>query len=194
VILIPTSFGLASFDLNSFSVKIIWLFELVESRSSILSADSSLILPQLVKIKVRTLARKLVEYIARGPLSNERLEILPSGNVNLQLKTPWQDGTTHLQFTPTEFIEKLAALIPPPRGHLVRWCGVFAPNSKYRRRIVLKPEIKKGMSFGDDDEVEEKPVKNYRWAKMLARVFKIDVSKCDHCGGDLQKGVRSVSL
>jgi hypothetical protein len=35
----------------------------------------------------RTRLEKLVEYIARGPLSNERLEILPSGKVNLQLKT-----------------------------------------------------------------------------------------------------------
>ena len=136
----------------------------------------------------RSKLENLVEYIARGPLSNERLEILANGKVNLQLKTPWSDGTTHLQFTPTEFIEKLAALVPPPRGHLVRWCGVFAPNSKHRKRIVLKPEIKKGMSFSDDEEdSKNKPVKNYSWAKMLAKVFKVDVSLCHHCGGEMQR-------
>ena len=44
------------------------------------------------------------------------------------------------------------------------------------------------MSFSAEEEgPEENPVKNCRWAKMLARVFKIDVSTCDHCGGDLQK-------
>jgi hypothetical protein len=55
---------------------------------------------------------KLVEYTARGPLSNERLEITDRGQVKLKLKTRWVDGTSHLLFTPGEFIEKLAALVP----------------------------------------------------------------------------------
>jgi hypothetical protein len=132
---------------------------------------------------------KLIEYIARGPLSNDRLEILANGDVKLALKTPWANGTTHLVFTPCEFIEKLVALIPPPRSHLVRWSGVFAPNSQYRRDITLKPEIKKGFQFASDTEEEDKPreFKNYKWSKMLAQVFKIDVTKCQQCGGDLVK-------
>ena len=28
--------------------------------------------------------------------------------------------------------------------------------------------------------------RNYSWAKMLARVFKIDVTTCDSCGGQMQ--------
>ena len=113
---------------------------------------------------------KLIEYIARGRLSNERLEILANGDVKLALKTPWANGTTHLVFTPSEFIEKLVALIPPPRSHLVRWSGVFAPNSPYRRDITLRPEIKKGFQFASDtDEVDEpREFKNYKWSKMLA--------------------------
>ncbi|MBM4252289.1 MAG: hypothetical protein FJ146_09980 [Deltaproteobacteria bacterium] len=63
---------------------------------------------------------KLIEYIARSPLSNDHLEILANGDVKLALKTPWSNGTTHLVFTPTEFTRKLVALIPPPRSHLVR--------------------------------------------------------------------------
>ena len=38
---------------------------------------------------------KLIEYIARGPLSNERIEILPNGDVKLALKTPWANGKVH---------------------------------------------------------------------------------------------------
>ena len=125
---------------------------------------------------------KLVEYIARGPLSNERLEITKSGNVKLKLKTSWSDGTSHLLFTPEEFLEKLAALIPPPKSHLVRWSGVFASNSPYRRKIVLKPDAKKGFQFKTECG-DEKSIKNYSWSKMLAKVFKIDVTKCDHCQG-----------
>jgi hypothetical protein len=129
----------------------------------------------------------LIEYIARGPLSNERLEITKDGKVKLRLKTKWSDGTTHLLFTPGEFIEKLTALIPPPRTHLVRWSGVFAPNSPHRKKIVLKPEVKKGFKFRGEGEKEEgikNLSKNYSWAKMLARVFKIDVLRCS-CGGEM---------
>ena len=64
--------------------------------------------------------RKLVEYMARGPLSNERLVL-----------------------TSSEFLEKLAAIVPPPRAHLVKWGGVFAPNSPLRRKVILKPGVKK---------------------------------------------------
>ncbi len=63
----------------------------------------------------------LVEYLARGPLSNERLTIRPNGEVELELKSPWKNGTTHLLYSPEEFLEKLLALIPSPRSHLVRW-------------------------------------------------------------------------
>jgi len=35
-----------------------------------------------------------------------------------------------------DFIAKLAALVPRPRVNLVRYHGVFAPNSKLRRRII----------------------------------------------------------
>jgi hypothetical protein len=123
--------------------------------------------------------RKLIEYIARGPLSNQRLEITTDGKVKLQLKTRWSDGTTHLLFTPSEFIEKLSALIPPPKSHLVRWAGVFAPNSPYRKKITLKPEIKKGFQF--KGETEKNGFKDFSWSKMLAQVFKIDVTKCESC-------------
>jgi len=42
-------------------------------------------------------------------------------------KMPWKTGTTHVAFEPVDFIAKLAALVPPPRAHLSRFRGVFAP-------------------------------------------------------------------
>ena len=74
---------------------------------------------------------KLIEYIARGPLSNKRLEIQTDGDVKLTLKTPYASGVTHLLLTPEEFIERLVALIPPPRTHLVRWAGVLTPHIQF---------------------------------------------------------------
>ena len=129
------------------------------------------------------ICNQLIEYIARGPISNERLEITAEGKVKLRLKTRWADGTTHLLFTPGEFIEKLMALIPPRKSHLVRWGGVLAPNSPFRAEITLRPEVKKGFQFRE--EQGPRKFKNYSWSKMLAQVFKLDVTKCERCGGDM---------
>ena len=83
---------------------------------------------------------QLISYIARGPFSNKRLTLLPGRKVQLSLKRPYSDGTSHILMTYGEFLEKLTALIPPPKSHLVRWSGSFAPNSKYRKKIILNPE------------------------------------------------------
>ena len=77
------------------------------------------------------------------------------------------------------------ACLPSRRGR-----RVFAPNSPCRQEIILKPEIRKGFQFGNEatsEDGERAKVPNYSWAKMLARVFKVDVTKCPSCGGDLAK-------
>ncbi len=128
----------------------------------------------------------LVKYIARGPFSNERLEITLDRKVQLKLKSAYSDGTTHLLLTFGEFIEKLVALIPRPKIHLVRWSGVFAPNSPLRKAIILKPEIKKGFQFkGEANDLHSESMKNSTWAKLLKRTFKFDMTKCQACGGEV---------
>jgi hypothetical protein len=59
-----------------------------------------------------------------------------AGQVVLKLKTPWRDGTTHLVMSPLEFMQRLAALVPRPRLHLIRFHGVLAPNAKLRAQVV----------------------------------------------------------
>ena len=54
----------------------------------------------------------------------------------LRLKTAWRDGTTHLVMSPLEFMQRLAALVPRPRLHLIRFHGVLAPNAKLRAQVV----------------------------------------------------------
>jgi hypothetical protein len=97
------------------------------------------------------------------------------------------DGTSHLLLTFGEFIEKLVAIILRPKIHLVRWSGVFAPNSPLRPDIILKPEIKKGFQF--KNESENLPVegsKNSTWASLLKRTFKFDMTQCLACGGEVR--------
>ena len=54
----------------------------------------------------------------------------------LKLKTPWRDGTTHLVMSPLEFKQRLAALVPRSRLHLIRFHGVLAHNGKLRGLVV----------------------------------------------------------
>jgi len=79
---------------------------------------------------------RLVRYCARPPIALERLEVLADGRLRYRFKRPWRDGTTHVVFEPLELLEKLSALTPAPRAHLVRYSGVLAPASKWRSAIV----------------------------------------------------------
>jgi hypothetical protein len=74
--------------------------------------------------------------IMRPALANERVQTNAAGQVVLKLKTTWRDGTTHLVMSPLEFMQRLAALVPRPRLHLIRFHGVLAPNAKLRARVV----------------------------------------------------------
>ena len=79
---------------------------------------------------------QLCRYITRPALSDERVQLNAAGQVELKLKTPWRDGTTHLLMSPLEFMQRLAALVPRPRLHLIRFHGVLAPNAKLRALVV----------------------------------------------------------
>jgi hypothetical protein len=82
---------------------------------------------------------ELCRYITRPAIANERLKRNRAGQVVLQLKSPYKDGTAHIVMEPLEFMERLAALVPRPRLHLIRFHGVLAPNAKLRRQIVPAP-------------------------------------------------------
>jgi Putative transposase len=55
----------------------------------------------------------LCRYILRPPLANDRLKILDDGDVSLQFKKPWSDGTSSVELAPLALIARLAALVPP---------------------------------------------------------------------------------
>jgi len=55
----------------------------------------------------------IIRFMARGPYSNERLEILPSGNIKFQLKTPYPNGVTYLLFAPLRDFTNEGHLISP---------------------------------------------------------------------------------
>jgi len=137
---------------------------------------------------------RLCRYIARPAISERRLSISPQGKVRYQLKTPWRDGTTHVEFEPIEFMAKLAALIPPPRAHLTRFHGVFAPNANLPAQLTPSGRGKRPatdaapveVSANDAPRSPEEKRRAMSWAQRLKRVFNIDVTTCTHCGGSVR--------
>src|SRR5436190_8606303 len=55
---------------------------------------------------------------------------------SLEMVSAWRDGTTHIVMSPLELLQRLAALVPRPRLHLIRFHGVLAPHAKLRAQIV----------------------------------------------------------
>jgi hypothetical protein len=102
---------------------------------------------------------QLCRYITRPAIANERLKLNRASQVVLQLKSPYKDGTTHIVMEPLEFMERLAALVPRPRLHLIRFHGVLAPNAKLRREIIPSPPEQETEVSTDDAHARCAPVR-----------------------------------
>jgi hypothetical protein len=138
---------------------------------------------------------KLCRYIARPALAEDRLQLRPSGDILLRLKTPYSDGTSHLLFSGLEFVEKLAALVPPPRIHLTRFFGCLAPHAKIRSQVVPKKEADSEQPVVGAEAQAPDALKRTRrigWAELLARVFAIDMKHCPSCGSENFKPIAAI--
>jgi hypothetical protein len=128
---------------------------------------------------------RLCRYAGRPPVATERLSVLPDGRLLYRLKRRWRDGTTHVLFEPLELVEKLVALVPPPRFNLVRYHGVLAPGAALRTLIIPESEVKAPESHPGCPAGKQLPAvdsgniqgrsrsrpRNYAWAELLKRVF-----------------------
>ena len=96
--------------------------------------------------------------------------------------------------SPPELLRRLAALIPSPGTHLIRYHGVFANRSQWRARVPAPPTRETPASTtvlsipSPAPNTETEPSartqrQRLSWAQLLARVFLIDVLRCPHCGG-----------
>jgi hypothetical protein len=78
----------------------------------------------------------LCRYVLRPPVAENALERAADGRILLRLRRRWRDGTWAVRFTPTELLEKLAAMIPKPRINLLVYHGEFAPPARGRADAV----------------------------------------------------------
>jgi Putative transposase len=92
--------------------------------------------------------------------------------------------------SPLEFMQRLAALVPRHRLHLIRFHGVLAPNAKWRSKVVPQAQDNaKALSATATDSQEPpehgQPMR-LGWAKLLKRVFNLDLTRGLNCGGQFR--------
>ncbi|MCR4374698.1 MAG: transposase [Acidobacteria bacterium] len=123
----------------------------------------------------------------RPVVGQERLRVSPEGQVVLDLRRRWADGTAQLAFDPVEFLERLAALVPRPRINLVLYYCVLAPCAARREGVVPSPANEGAgapdavSACGHDGRVGRRP--NRAWAELMERSFGFDVLACPCCVG-----------
>jgi hypothetical protein len=127
---------------------------------------------------------KLLRYVLRPPIANERVLPAPNGLVRITLKRAFGDGTTAVDLDPLSLLCRLAASVPPPRFHTVKYAGVLASASTWRPRIAPRPIAR----VDETDETEPAKARGaYRpWAELMKRTFGIDVLQCPKCKGRME--------
>jgi putative transposase len=116
---------------------------------------------------------RLLRYTARGAVSLERLAQDAHGDRVSPCTPPGSDGTTGSRLAPRALLEKLAALVPLPRVHLVRSAGCLAPHRA--RREVIRPTPRQQGRDGADTPTG---TPSWHWARLLGRVLDLAMAPC----------------
>ena len=103
-----------------------------------------------------------------------------------------QQRSIEVQLSASEFLDPVAALIPPPRKHRHRYFGVLAPNSPWRAQVVAQAGRKPGAGSNaprpktvrtDFGATRAGHPARYLWAQLLARIYGVFALKCSGYGG-----------
>jgi hypothetical protein len=140
-------------------------------------------------------------YCARPPFALERLESIRGREEAFVYRLPkaLPDGKTQLRLTPLELLDRLAALIPPPRVHRRSSHGVLAPNAPWRAQATAMaadttaqalPGAAPGPPPGGSAERAAGTVRRTYaaslWAMLLARIYEVFPLVCPHCGAPMR--------
>ena len=158
---------------------------------------------------------RLLRYCARPPFAMDRLRKEGSKLVyrcGKQRSEPTSDKrgakVDELHLTPLELIDRIAALVPPPRTHRHRYFGVLAPNSPLRAAVTAlatpaqaAPVLGASISTGEcapgvvpmssalpsqSEPVLPKRAAHYLWAVLIARIYEVFPLLCPLCGGHMR--------
>lgn len=144
---------------------------------------------------------RLLRYVLRPPLAQERLTVLPDHRVRLTLKRPWSDGTSALDMDALALLARLASAVPAPKQHLTRYSGVLSAAAKWRPLIIPPAPADPSATAENAPQTTpapaafnkpQKPARSGRrcryiqWAELLRLTFGLTVDQCPACGGRMK--------
>ena len=144
---------------------------------------------------------RVCRYLLRPPFAHDAVEALADGRVRVRFKAPSPGGVAFAEMDVDTFLARLYALVPPPRFHMIRYYGLFSSHHRLRARIIPEPaagpaveQLVLGFGAGVEGtplrgtspESTARPRRRLGWAKLLARIFGIDVTTCLKCGGRMK--------
>ena len=133
---------------------------------------------------------RLLRYCARPPFALDRLRELDPERLLYEGAKSGPGGGGPLLLTPLELIDRLAALLPPPRIHRHRYFGVLAPNSPLRAAVTalaLATATAPPAPTPNPSAAELAPRRaaRYIWARLLARIYEVFPLLCPWCGAEM---------
>ena len=134
---------------------------------------------------------RLLRYCARPPFALDRLRELDPEHLLYERTKPGPGGTGSLLLTPPQLLDRLAALIPPPRAHRHRYYGVLAPNAPLRAAVTALAPVAVPTPPApppDPPTAEPAPARaaRYAWALLLARIYEVFPLVCPLCGAEMR--------
>ena len=129
---------------------------------------------------------RLIRYCARPCFASENLRWNGPWLI-YRLSKPNHKGQTFVQLDPLEFLDRIAAFIPPPRRHRHHYHGVFAPNSSVRKKVTAhaKKRIEHIVPPFVKEAAEKIEKVSFNWAKLIARIYEADPLICK-CGKEIK--------
>jgi hypothetical protein len=133
---------------------------------------------------------RLLRYCARPPFALDRLRELDPERLLYESTKPGPGGNGSLLLTPLELLDRLAALVPPPRIHRHRCFGVLAPNSLLRTAVTALASIAITPPPAPTPQPAAEPAyrraARYAWALLLARIYEVFPLVCPRCSADMR--------
>jgi hypothetical protein len=164
----------------------------------------------------RDALKRLLLYFLRPALSLKKLTYKPEeSSVRYQVSRT-HGGPSYHEWPAVEFVGRVAALVPPPRKHVVRYYGALGPRSPVRRAVTeatrgkaSEGELLSGYSVTLPGKVERAArraasaagkaaasllsveaalprVIARSWAACMRKIFEVDPVKCGKCGGEMK--------
>jgi hypothetical protein len=137
---------------------------------------------------------RLLRYCARPPFALDRLRELDREHLIYEPPKPGPGASSPQRLTPLELLDRLSALVPPPRVHRHRYFGVLAPNSPLRAAVTALAEpaatpvaaVPSANPATPADEPIHRRAARHAWALLLARIYEVFPLVCPDCGGAMK--------